>query len=210
MYSIDHVVLAVSDLDRAGERLRREHGLASVPGGVHPRWGTGNRIVPLGDDYLELLAVVDLEIGRSTAPGRALLEMTSDGRDRWLSVCLLADDIESVAARTDLSVQPGSRLTPDGSELRWRGAGFDDDAREPWLPFFIAWDVPSAMHPGRLPVRHDVEVTGIAGVHLVGDAARLRAWLGPEGDPLPIDVVEGEPGVRAVALSVADGTTLRL
>jgi len=210
VYSIDHVVMAVSDLDRAGERLHREHGLASVSGGVHPRWGTANRIVPLGDDYLELLAVVDLEIGRSTAPGRALLETSVDGRDPWFSVCLRADDIEATAARTGLSLQPGSRLTLDGSELRWRGAGFDDDAREPWLPFFIAWDVPSAMHPGRLPVRHDVQVTGIASVQIAGDAGRLRAWLGPEGDPLPIDVVDGAPRVREVALSVADGTTLRL
>jgi catechol 2,3-dioxygenase-like lactoylglutathione lyase family enzyme len=114
VYEIDHVVLAVSDLDEAGERLRREHGLASVAGGVHEQWGTGNRIVPLGDDYLELLAVLDPEVGRSSAPGRALLEATSDGHDRWLSVCLRVDDIEATAARVGLSVQPGSRLTPEG------------------------------------------------------------------------------------------------
>jgi len=27
MYAIDHVVLAVGDLEEAGERLRREHGI---------------------------------------------------------------------------------------------------------------------------------------------------------------------------------------
>jgi len=46
---IDHVVYAVGDLDAAATRVREEFGLASVPGGVHPQWGTGNRIIPLGD-----------------------------------------------------------------------------------------------------------------------------------------------------------------
>lgn len=53
MLVIDHVVLGVQDLDVAGERLLSNHGLASVPGGRHSRWGTGNRIVPLGADHLE-------------------------------------------------------------------------------------------------------------------------------------------------------------
>ncbi len=210
VYEIDHVVLAVSDLDEAGERLRREHGLASVAGGVHEQWGTGNRIVPLGDDYLELLAVLDPEVGRSSAPGRALLEATSDGHDRWLSVCLRVDDIEATAARVGLSVQPGSRLTPEGSRLRWRGAGFDDDSRDPWLPFFIAWDGPAELHPGRAPIRHDVDVSGIASVEIAGDARRLRDWLGPGGDALPIGVFDADPGVRSVELATTSGPPLRL
>jgi hypothetical protein len=48
---IDHVVYAVPDLDEAAVRLREAFGLDSV-GGRHERWGTANRIVPMGDQYL--------------------------------------------------------------------------------------------------------------------------------------------------------------
>lgn len=210
MYSIDHVVLAVSDLDEAGERMHRDHGLASVPGGVHPLWGTGNRIVPLGDDYVELISVVDLDVGRTTALGRALLALTEEGPDRWFAVCLTDTDLEATATRLGLEVEAGARTRPDGAELRWRGAGLDDDSRDAWLPFFIAWDVPAELHPGRTPIQHDADVTGIASIEIAGDGSRLRDWLGPRGDSLPFRLVDGDPGVRAVELSTGGGETLPL
>ena len=210
VYSIDHVVLAVSDLDEAGGRLLRDHGLASLLGGVHPRWGTGNRIVPLGTDYVELIAVVDDDVGRSTALGRTLLSLTADGRDRWFAVCVADTELEATATRLGLKVEPGARTRPDGAELRWRGAGIDDAARDAGLPFFITWDVPPELHPGRSPIQHDVGVTGIASVEIGGQRSRLRAWLGTEGDTLPLTVVGGESVVRAVELSTSDGVTIRL
>jgi hypothetical protein len=210
MYAIDHVVLAVADLEEAGERLHREHGLASAPGGVHPRWGTANRIVPLGRDYVELIAVVDPEVGRATALGRALVALTADGRDRWFALCLSDTEIDATAERLGLAVEPGERARPDGERLRWRGAGIEDGARDAWLPFFIAWDVPPALHPGRAAIDHDADVLGIARVEVAGDTERLREWLGPSGDGLPIDVVEGDHGVRAVELATERGDPIRL
>ena len=210
VYTIDHMVLAVSDLDRAGERVHRDLGLASVPGGVHPRWGTRNRIVPLGDSYIELIAVVDPEVGSSTSLGRALLATSDDGRDRWFAACLSDTALEETARRLGLQVEAGSRRRPDGIELRWSGAGIDDEARGAWLPFFIAWDVPADLHPGRTAIRHEVDVAGITSVEIAGDPVRLREWLGPEGDGLPFDVSDGDPQIRAVDLSLRDGTTLRL
>jgi len=210
VYSIDHVVLAVSDLDEAGERMHRDHGLASVPGGVHPGWGTGNRIVPLGEDYVELISVVDPDIGRTTALGRALLDLTADGRDRWYAVCLADTELDATAVRLGLRVEPGARTRPDDAELRWRGAGLDDDSRDAWLPFFISWDTPAELYPGRTQIEHDADVTGIASIELAGDRSRLRDWLGPDGDDLPFRLVDGDPGVRAVELSTLAGATLRL
>src|SRR4029079_13118848 len=46
MLRIDHVVLAVRDLDASAERLWGEHGLRFVAGGRHARWGTANMIAP--------------------------------------------------------------------------------------------------------------------------------------------------------------------
>jgi hypothetical protein len=204
-YRIDHVVYAVRDLDVAAARWEGIYGLSSVPGGHHQRWGTANRIVPLGEDYLELIAVVAPSTARGSVLGRTLMDLTAEG-DRWFSICLADDDIEGTAARLRLSVDPGSRTTPEGVELRWSGAGIDAEDREPWLPFFIAWDLPPELHPGRTPVGHRVGVEGIAEVEVAGDAQRLRDWLG--GAEVPLRVAGGPPGVRSVSLRRTGGATL--
>jgi hypothetical protein len=207
MLRIDHVVLAVRDLDASAERLWEEHGLRFVPGGRHPQWGTANMIAPLGSDYVELLGVVDDEVGLNTVVGRRLLDLSADG-DRWFSVCLADDDIDATATRLGLTVQPGARTRPDGTEVRWRGAGIEERGEELWLPFFIAWDVPAGLHPGAAPAEHRVPVTGIAWVEVGGEKDRLREWL--DGADAPIRVVEdgGRRRVRAVGLSVRDGAEI--
>ena len=198
---------AVRDLDVAADRWLEAYGLRSVPGGRHPRWGTANRIVPLGRDYLELIAVVDPSIAVDTVLGRSLMELTGRG-DEWFSVCLADDDIEATAARLGLDVEPGSRTDPAGVQLRWRGAGIDAEQREPWLPFFIAWDVPDELHPGGGddPGSGPRGVDGIVSAEVAGDPQRLRDWLG--GAEVPIRVVEGPPGLRSVSLRVAGGGEL--
>ena len=210
MLSFDHAVLAVTDLDDAGERLFRDHGLGSAPGGHHPRWGTANRIVPLGGGYIELMAVVDAAVGRSTELGRTVLGLTADGEDRWFVLSLADTDIEATALRLGLEVEDGSRIRPDGTIARWRAAGIEDDARAGWLPFFIDWQVVAEDHPGRVAVEHRVAPTGIARVEFGGDPERLRAWLGADRDSLPIDLVEASPGLRAVTVALAGGAELTL
>ena len=53
---IDHVIYATRDLDGATAMVEAQLGLTAVAGGRHEGVGTHNRIVPLGDGYLELLA----------------------------------------------------------------------------------------------------------------------------------------------------------
>ena len=207
MFRVDHVVLAVRDLEASAGRLWEEHGLRFVPGGHHLRWGTANMIAPLGRDYVELLSVVDEEVGASTVLGRALLELSVDG-DRWFSVCLADDDIDATAARLGLAVQPGARARPDGTEVRWRGAGIEERGDFLWLPFFITWDVPAALHPGAAPAEHRHPYEGIAWAEVGGDEAQLRDWLG--GVDAPIRVVDDEPGVHTVGIGVLDGDERRL
>jgi hypothetical protein len=205
MLRIDHVVLAVRDLEASAGRLWEEHGLRFAPGGRHPRWGTANMIAPIGHDYLELLAVVDPEVGGESILGRTLLDLSAGG-DRWFSICLADDDVEATAARLGLAVEEGSRTRPDGTEVRWRSAGIEQRGDELWLPFFIRWDVPPEHHPGAAPARHATDVTGIAWTEVGGDRDRLASWL--DGADVPIHVVEGERGVRAVALGARDGGEL--
>jgi glyoxalase-like protein len=201
MLRLDHVVFAVADLDEAAVRFREAFGLDSVEGGRHERWGTANRIVPLGDQYLELVAVVDEAAAARTGFGRGVLERASAGGG-WFTLAVVADDLDAVAIRLGLEIGSGSRTRPDGEVLRWRSAGLDDPRREPWMPFFLAWDAPDEMHPGRARAGHGVRAHGIAWVEAAGDAERLREWLG--GEELPIRVIEGEPGLLRVGVATPD------
>jgi hypothetical protein len=201
MLGIDHIVLAVRDLDAAGTRILNE-GLGSVPGGRHPGWGTGNRIVPLGHEYVELLAVVDPMEAESSPVGK-WISNASRSADGFVAWCVSTDEIGRVAERLGLAVAPGSRSLPDGRTLRWRSAGLERVVEHPDLPFFISWDGPPELHPGRARAEHRVEPSGIAWIEVASDLGRLRGWLG--GEDVPVRVVGGEPGVRAVGISTARG-----
>ena len=199
---IDHVVLAVRDLDAAADRLARERGLATVPGGSHPGWGTANRLAPLGEDYVELLAVVDPEVARRTALGRLLLERSAGG-DAWFAVCLADDDIDATAARLELTVEDGERERPDGVVVRSRGAGIEDPRRTAGFPFFIAWRGEPGQPPGAATLAQPCGATGIAWVEIAADPVAFDAWTGDVG--VPVRLIEGEPGVLRVALATPSG-----
>jgi hypothetical protein len=201
MLALDHVVVGVHDLDAAAERLLREHGLGSVPGGRHAGWGTANRIVPLGPDYLELLAIVDQAEAATSMFGRWVAEAGVEEEDRLLGWCLRTDDVDAVAAPRALVPVPGERALPDGTTLTWRVAGRDD--RDASLPFFVEWQVPEERRPGRAAAEHAVEPRGIAWLEVAGDGERIRAWLGDAA--LPLRIVEGAPQLRAVAISTESG-----
>lgn len=205
MLRIDHVVYAVPDLDEAAVRFRQRYRLDSVVGGRHDRGGTANRIVPLGEQYLELVAVVDEAQAAESAFGRGALERAGAGGG-WFTIAVATDDLDAIASRLGLEIGTGSRTRPDGEVVRWRSAGVDDRRREPWMPFFLAWDVADELLPGRARAGHGVRVEGIAWVEVAGDADRLSGWLG--GDGLPIRAVTGAPGVRRVAIITADGETV--
>jgi hypothetical protein len=200
--ALDHLGYAVRDLDEAAVRFREEFGLDSVEGGRHVGFGTANRIVPLGDQYIEIVGVVDKAEAAGSAFGRSVLERTAEG-DGWLVIVVTISDVEAEAARLGLEVTAGARTRPDGSEVRWRMTGLDAPAREPWMPFFMTWDIPDELHPGRQRAGHEVKAQGLGWVEVGGDAERLRAWLGDRD--LPIRVTDAPPGIVRAAVATADG-----
>jgi len=198
---LDHVLIAVPDLADAGERLAENFGIASVEGGIHPGRGTGNRIVPLGQSYLELISVIDEASAGRDAFGRWVAANAS-GRGRPLGWAVRVDDLDAVAARLTLAIEEGSRHTPDGADLRWRTAGGDRATGERFLPFFIEWAA-GTPHPGDTEVRHPAGELSIAGLELEGDGAALAGWLG--GAELPVTVRAGTPAVTRVVLAGSAG-----
>jgi Glyoxalase-like domain len=195
----------VTDLDRAAARFLEDVGLVSVAGGRHPGWGTANRIVPLGDAYLELIAVEDETVASGSPFGASVLRAVSDG-DGWLTWAVRDDRLDATAARLGLAIGAGERARPDGRILRWRSAGVDDPTRSAELPFFIAWEGPDAMHPGHTPVEHPSHADGIAWIELGGDPTSFDRWT--DGADLPVRSVRGSGGIGSVAVRTSGGAEL--
>lgn len=201
MLAIDHVIVVVHDVDVAARRYAEQHGLASVPGGRHLGHGTGNRIVPLGSNYIELMAVVDRDEAASSPLGSWVERRLVEGGEAPAALCLRTDDIEAVARRTGRRPLPMSRIRPDGVELTWDLVALDAALTE-GLPFFIHWH-DDVDHPGRAVVEHRCAPRGIDWVELGGDQDRLASWLGQH--ELPLRRVEGAPGPHRMAVALADG-----
>jgi hypothetical protein len=163
----------VPDLTEAGNQLMSEHGLASIPGGQHPGHGTVNRVVPLGDCYLELLTVEGPGGADGSPFGRWAMRRTSPPM-RADALVLRTDQLDVVCERLGLTPQAMTRIKPDGTELAWRLAGMDQ-LIESGLPAFIEWQISEEDLPGRAVVDHDVEVRGI-NVTLSGDLVQLQSW----------------------------------
>jgi hypothetical protein len=97
-----------------------------------------------------------------------------------------------------------SRARPDGAELRWRLAGLERAREEPWRPFFISWDVPDDELPGRAGGETQASGARLAALEVGADEAELREWAGDL--PGSVRVVDGPPGIHAVAVAGAGGT----
>ena len=208
--AIDHVLLAVADLEAGAREVRRRWGLTALAGGRHPGAGTANLIVPLGPAYLELIAVVDPREAEGNPLSRRVTQALESG-STFATWAVRVDDLVAVGRRlaaAGLSVtgpREGSRLRPDGVLLRWRSLHLADGL-DPALPFFIEWQVAPADHPGAQEVTHPAGPVSLRRVVLSspqprGLEERLRTILGGE---LPVAVAAG-PREQPVALFLDAG-----
>ena len=123
---IDHLVIAVPDLDAAAHELKQRVGLAVTGGGRHEGGGTANRIAYLADGaYLELIAVEDREAALRTPVGTATVAQL-EARGPGLATFALLDDRLEVtvpelqANGSDIGpVHRGTRRRPDGELVEW-------------------------------------------------------------------------------------------
>lgn len=131
---IDHVAIAVADVAGAAREMETRYGLASLEGGRHPGWGTANRIVPLGDTYLELVSVIDEAEARESVFGRWVASGASE-RGHAIGWAVRTDEIDAVARRLGVTVRAGSRAMPGGELLQWRSTGMEEAAAGRIAPF---------------------------------------------------------------------------
>jgi hypothetical protein len=142
---IDHLVIAVDDPDEAAAAFEVAVGPAPTGGGRHEALGTFNRVVWLGDEYVEFIGVFDPGLAKDSWSGRPASRALEAGGG-FVTWAIATDDLDADlaplrSARSSLgAVRSGERRRADGAPVRWRMAAADDlGPLEP--PFLIEHDV---------------------------------------------------------------------
>lgn len=205
---VDHVSYAAEPdgLQATAGRLSKLLGVTPVDGGVHPRFGTRNVILPLAKDhYVEVVEVLDHPASDKAPFGQAVRARSLDGGG-WLGWVVAVDDIRIVEARLGRSSVPGNRHRPDGTELRWRQLGIKGLLADPQVPYFIEWD-DMTLHPSA----GSDAVAAIENLQIAGDPHRVREWLGADqtldkgGIDFTFVAPKGTPGLLAVTFDTPEG-----
>jgi len=125
---IDHVIVAVPDPDEAAAELERLLGLRAGPGGRHEHYGSRNRLIWLGDSYVELLGIDDERLAAGAWYGPRALSVLSEHGAGYVGLSFASDDLaaEMAVLQGQGSVlgapAEGERRRPDGRIVRWRVA----------------------------------------------------------------------------------------
>jgi hypothetical protein len=197
---LDHLALSAMTLGEGVAHAEAALGVALAPGGQHPHMATHNRLLGLGDIYLEVIAADPsapapawprwFDLDRFSGPPR----LTS-----WIAAC---NDLEA-----ELALGPdglGLPVAVSRGDLRWKMA-VPPDGRLPFedaFPALIQWQ--GSVHPvQRLPD---------AGVRLLRleiahpNAAALRRALAGRLDDARVVIVDGAAKALQASFSTPAGT----
>lgn len=205
---VDHVSFAAEHdgLHATAERLATIIGVEPADGGVHPRFGTRNVILPLANRlYVEVVEVLDHPASDKAPFGQAV-RARSEAGGGWMGWVIRVPDIATVEERLGREAADGNRHLPDGAELRWKQIGVKGTMADPQLPFFVQWEDES-MHPAARAVSE----VSIGQLQIAGDPERVCEWLGmPVTQTTTIidfDFVapHGTPGLMSVTFQTPGG-----
>ena len=191
--SLDHLVIAVHDLDRSIADYR-SMGFTVNPGGRHPGRSSHNALIVFADGaYIELIS------WQAPAPEERWWRVLQTRGEGFVDFALLPGDtaaaIDAARSRgltTIIGPVEGGRVRPDGMALQWRTARQASHD----LPF-LCGDVTARnlRVPEGEARQHPNGVSGVAGLSIaVRDLGvsvkRYSALLGPA---VPVAITSGDP-----------------
>lgn len=199
---LDHLVYAVPDLDAAVAELEDLLGLALLPGGRHPAWGTRNATLPLGPaTYLEVIGP-DPQSTLSQLP--SVFGIDSLSAPRLVTWAAKGIDLPGFTARArsngiELGAPSlGTRLRPDGTSVSWELTDPFQLRSGGIVPFFIEWR--QGQHPASL-AEAEAELLEFSAQHPdpEGVSVQLR-HLG-----IKLEVARGPAPALVATLQTRDG-----
>jgi hypothetical protein len=206
---LDHISYAVGPDGMASTTrwLSSLLGRPFVDGGVHPRFGTTNMILPLSNmQYLEVVAVLDHPASDKAPFGQAV-RARSEAGGGWLGWVIAVDDIRPYEQRLVRDSVAGNRHRPDGVELRWRQIGVKGMQADPQLPFFIEWETDRSLHPAY----QSRDAPSLMALDIAGSPSRVAHWLDAPIDHV-VDGVQvnwiapyGNPGLTSATFATYSG-----
>jgi len=147
---LDHIIIGVNDLAGAEAIFGQNLGLAVSGGGIHPTGGTANRVIVIGDTYIELIAIREPREAQ-----RSMLDRLAKG-DGYLNFVLSSDDIYADSAAIVqrgtpvIGPMPGRLTSPGGRARGWLRADIERPDLTQRYPFIIQHDSAGAERRFRL------------------------------------------------------------
>ena len=174
---LDHLSYAAAP-DGLAATARRIGGLLGkdfTDGGIHPRFGTRNMILPLADStYLEIVEVLDHPASDKAPFGQAVRARSALGGG-WLGWVVSVDDITAVEQRLGREAVDRQPAPP----RRHRAALAADRRQRPACPTRSCRSSCSGSRPRRSTRAPAAPATvALACLEIAGDPQRVSEWLG--------------------------------
>lgn len=192
----DHLVVAADTLARGIAHVERCLGVTCVPGGRHPKPGTHNALLGLGDNrYIEVIAI-DPQADPPAAPrwfglDDPAVQAALRARPRLLTWVARCEDLE---AAVGVCVHHAGAPRPmQRDDLHWRIAFPDDGALVEYglVPPLIEWGA-GVRHPAQRLPDAGLRLRALHGVH--PDPDRVRERLAPLSLSGALSLASGRAG----------------
>ncbi len=200
MLVFDHIAISANDLAAGVDMVEAALGVRLAGGGEHPHMATHNRLLGLGDLYLEVIAA------NPAAPRPAW--------PRWFDLdnfsgetCLTNWVARSESLTADLALCPDGTGIPvdlQRGDYRWTMA-VPADGKLPFdgcFPALIQWH--GTLHPAQALPESGTRLTLLEVAHPQADA--LRAALGPLFKDPRVQIVQGPAKAMRASFTTPHGT----
>jgi hypothetical protein len=189
---LDHLAVSAATLAEGVAAVEAALGVTMAGGGEHPLMGTHNRLLSLGDLYLEVIAINPA----APPPGRPrwfdLDHFTGPPRlTNWAAAC---DDLDAALAAAPPGT--GTPLSLARGDYRWQMA-VPETGRLPFdtlFPALIRWQ--GSLHPAAALPDCGCRLRSLTVSH--PRATALRAALGPLAEDARVALTAGPPGLAAI------------